>query len=409
MVLDVHQRQYAVIEKECFALVWAVQQLRRYLYGTRFIVQTDHRPLQWLMSKAQPPPKLLRWALILQEYDFVIVYGQGKDNVLADALSRLESNQPLSANLFRELEDLPSACTALPIQKTKILTDIIVDRTEEAKWIGRMVEVPGYWWGCTYARRNNIYNAKFRMTIRSFTPGDTPTADRWTVVLPVSDPSNPTGEEVYEMNREAIHTYLCQREQPQISDADDPTAEPTVTPQSPEQIAADPVTKIDNLQSITTFDNPAVPQLDDPFFAEHRRLELPLSRIAEAQRTDETSRTLIDTLENPSTERPAPPNMTLDENGILHRLTVQATSTRKISCQQILVPLTLVETILYLHHGHAAVGHLGMMRTYIQLQRHFFCKNMRADLCKWILGCHCQGIKRSHLITITHPPRRILA
>ena len=58
--------------------MWAVKELRKYLFGVHFIVKTDHRPLQWLMSKKEQSAKLMRWALNLQEYDVSIVYGPGK-------------------------------------------------------------------------------------------------------------------------------------------------------------------------------------------------------------------------------------------------------------------------------------------------------------------------------------------
>lgn len=80
---------YSVIEKECLALVWAIQKFSRYVYGTTFAVETDHSPLQYLNEAKLKNSRLMRWALMLQPYRFHIVAIRGSDNVGADYLSRV--------------------------------------------------------------------------------------------------------------------------------------------------------------------------------------------------------------------------------------------------------------------------------------------------------------------------------
>lgn len=63
---------------------------RPYLYGKRFTVRTDHRPLVYLFKIEDPSSKLTRMRLDLEEFDFDVVYIRGKENVGADALSRIE-------------------------------------------------------------------------------------------------------------------------------------------------------------------------------------------------------------------------------------------------------------------------------------------------------------------------------
>ena len=87
-LLDREQR-YSTIERECLALVWAVDKFHRYLHGRHFFIETDHRPLTFLTKTGHTNARLLRWALILQDYSFSVLPIVGTSNALADVLSRL--------------------------------------------------------------------------------------------------------------------------------------------------------------------------------------------------------------------------------------------------------------------------------------------------------------------------------
>ena len=86
--LNDREAKWSTTEKEAFAIIHAIDIFRPYLYGRRFTVFTDHRPLEWLMSKNEPSGRLARWALKIQEYDIRIGYRSGKSNQNADCLSR---------------------------------------------------------------------------------------------------------------------------------------------------------------------------------------------------------------------------------------------------------------------------------------------------------------------------------
>lgn len=83
------ERNYSASEKECLAVVWAVQILRPYLERKHFILYTDHQALRWLMELADAASRLARWRLRLMEFDFTVKYKQGIKNNIADAISRL--------------------------------------------------------------------------------------------------------------------------------------------------------------------------------------------------------------------------------------------------------------------------------------------------------------------------------
>eukprot|EP00923_Selenidium_pygospionis_P042587 GHVN01073599.1.p1 GENE.GHVN01073599.1~~GHVN01073599.1.p1 ORF type:complete len:499 (-),score=36.13 GHVN01073599.1:1844-3205(-) len=89
-VLNKHERNYSIPEKECLAIVFALKKFRYIIHGRRFRVVTDHRALQWLDKHKDEKSKLMRWALEMQEMgDFLIEYRAGVDNGNADAFSRL--------------------------------------------------------------------------------------------------------------------------------------------------------------------------------------------------------------------------------------------------------------------------------------------------------------------------------
>ena len=87
--LNDRQAKWSTTEKEALAIIHAIEVFKPYLYGRKFTVYTDHKPLEWLMSKVEPSGRLARWALKIQEYDIVIGYRTGKSNQNADSLSRI--------------------------------------------------------------------------------------------------------------------------------------------------------------------------------------------------------------------------------------------------------------------------------------------------------------------------------
>ncbi|GJS75265.1 reverse transcriptase domain-containing protein [Tanacetum coccineum] len=85
------QAHYTTTKKELLAVVYAFEKFRPYLVLSKTIVYTDHSALKYLLAKQDAKPRLLRWILLLQEFDVIIRDKKGAENLAADHLSRLEN------------------------------------------------------------------------------------------------------------------------------------------------------------------------------------------------------------------------------------------------------------------------------------------------------------------------------
>ena len=84
------QENYSATKNEMLAVVFACDKFRPYILGSNVIIHTDHAAIKYLMAKKEAKPRLIRWVLLLQEFDFEIKDKKGSDNVITDHLSRLE-------------------------------------------------------------------------------------------------------------------------------------------------------------------------------------------------------------------------------------------------------------------------------------------------------------------------------
>nr|GFA58479.1 reverse transcriptase domain-containing protein [Tanacetum cinerariifolium] len=85
------EANYTTTEKEMLAVVYAFEKFRSYLIMNKSIVYTDHSALKYLFAKKDAKARLLRWILLLQEFDFKVIDTRGAKNYAADHLSRLEN------------------------------------------------------------------------------------------------------------------------------------------------------------------------------------------------------------------------------------------------------------------------------------------------------------------------------
>ncbi|GJS69867.1 reverse transcriptase domain-containing protein [Tanacetum coccineum] len=122
------ESNYTTTEKEMLAVVYAFEKFRSYLIMNKSVVYTNHSALKYIFNKKDAKARLLRWVLLLQEFDFKVIDTKGVENYAADHLSRLENPyenvfDPKEINETFSLETL-NMVTSHDDQNTSWFTDI---------------------------------------------------------------------------------------------------------------------------------------------------------------------------------------------------------------------------------------------------------------------------------------------
>jgi len=92
-VLNDAHINYATTKKEMLTIVYALEKFKSYLVGSKVIVYTNHAAIKYLLNKADSKPRLIKWILLLQEFDLVIRDKKGSENLVTDHLSRLVNEE----------------------------------------------------------------------------------------------------------------------------------------------------------------------------------------------------------------------------------------------------------------------------------------------------------------------------
>lgn len=179
------ERNYSTIERELLAIVWAVKHYRPYVFGRKFTICTDHKPLQWVGNISDPSSRLMKFRIKLEEYDYQIVYKKGKHNQVADALSRIrevqsadvenESNESETNSRVNESEQQEITAE----EKAQILREFhdapvgghqgivrTYDRIRKYRtWTGMKKDIEDYIRKCASCQKNKITQNKTKMPL----------------------------------------------------------------------------------------------------------------------------------------------------------------------------------------------------------------------------------------------------
>ncbi|GJW18488.1 reverse transcriptase domain-containing protein [Tanacetum coccineum] len=160
------ESNYTTTEKEMLVVVYAFEKFRSYLIMNKSIVYMDHSALKYLFAKKDAKARLLRWVLLLQEFDFKVIDTKGAENYAADHLSRLENRYENVLNPKEINENFPlgilNMVTYCGQEAADILTACHSGPTEGhygANYTAKKVFDSGFYWPTIYkdAHEGNKY------------------------------------------------------------------------------------------------------------------------------------------------------------------------------------------------------------------------------------------------------------
>ena len=331
---------YGVTEKECLAVIWALQHFRTYLLGVPVKVITDHTAATWIFSvrnsSSKLPPRLARWALQIQEYDVKVYYKKGTLHSNADALSRL----PIA-------EADPAA-----FEKAENILRWIDHEETWYKDLQMSGEPPSEQFAQMKAASDQIPEWQTGPTIAlADAPCDNPVLcpeQPWGIYKVLDDLTVTTQEEESPIDaNEAINHPI---EVPELADDVPP-------PLNPQDIKAHQRQQSPWRELIAYFETQSLP--DDPDLAKE-----------------------IVALMEP---------FYLDQGILCRNWKLRAKRTRKTGLEQVLVPTTLVPSLLKAYHDSKLAGHLSADKVYENIRLRYYWPTMYSDVKDYVSRCHkCQ-------------------
>ena len=138
------EQRYSQTEKEALGVVWACERFHVYVYGMKFVVETEHKPLEVIYGpRSRPCARIERWVLRLQPYDFSVIHRPGRENI-ADPLSRLLHRKVEPDNHQRCTEEYVRfvAVSATPTALTTLEIEVASPDDEELKEVRKAIVTP---------------------------------------------------------------------------------------------------------------------------------------------------------------------------------------------------------------------------------------------------------------------------
>ncbi len=124
------QLNYPVYDKELYAVVRCLQTWQHYLLAKEFIIYSDHESIKYLSGQKQSDKRYMKWIAFLEQFPYVLKYKKGKENVVADALSR----RSMISHVVYESPAFVARTLAINVLETKFLgMDVIKDLYDKDK------------------------------------------------------------------------------------------------------------------------------------------------------------------------------------------------------------------------------------------------------------------------------------
>lgn len=354
------ERRYGASEKECLAVVWAIEKCRPYLWGRHFEVVTDCVALRWLMTTASPNGRLIRWSIRLSEYSFTVKYRKGSSNANADALSRIFKGQ----GLVERYEEDNTLIAAMGDERVKSDGDDdlhVSPQTYTTSSIPFIVDpselVPRL---STFDVGGNLYEINAIL----LDPQEMMDSDPASYVI-----------EVLAIDPQEVEEESKQSESPQLSTEESSTKRPWLDEDEES-------TEVGTTVEEDLHDEVDVSLADDPVLQHLKRLQeededlcLPFIKVANGDPLPDGDDSISSLVRKYHTM------YHLDDEG---RLVYRKTPNAPV---RLVVPEGVRKQLLYAHHNSPTGGHLGRGKTYERMLSRYWWPGMYTDTCDWIATC----------------------
>jgi hypothetical protein len=359
-----NERGYVQYDRELLALTWALDVFRHYLIGVKFVVRTDNQALTYLKQKKNYS-RHIKWVIAMQEYDFDLQHRKGKHHVVPDGLSRLSQRcvrpyfstvvGPCASGHSGEASAavLLTSVVALFDQSKLIMPVVTRSRAKQSGSIETTDDVGD---GCDVRDVRDVIIVDDDLDHKHSIDGVNDHADVDDLI------SNATVDGIMVDDSVSIGDDSCSEKESlrvTFSNAID---------YSFKRSYCDLTSDIKGL------------------FRQHQRGDPRLSSIVRVLRLKETSLKVINLKK-----------MFLLEEGLLwyqplplrgvKRKRVGMITTNSKRRKRLVVPVSLVESVLYFHHGLPMSGHLGRKKMTDLVCSRFYWKGVTRDIRKWIRAC----------------------
>eukprot|EP00795_Rhopilema_esculentum_P005001 gene5001-biopygen83 len=169
------QRNYSQIQKEALAIIFALSKFHHFLYGRKFILITDHKPLLTLFGPTKATPslaanRLARWALMLSQYEYTIEYRKTSDHGNADALSSLPVGPDAQFDGRESDADADCICTIKTVSKQLNAADpgVLSKETDKDRVLATVVRYTREGWPFSKIHEDSTDSESTRYTVDAF-------------------------------------------------------------------------------------------------------------------------------------------------------------------------------------------------------------------------------------------------